>query len=131
MKQILVYNMPELIKQAGKLTFDGDKTDFRLHAEDQFNWGAKTKKEYNAATKAIDAIQYKGKGWQLYAWYDVSSYEYWMKQQQEQNYIQISISFDTEKVDESEIEIIAKALDSALADADALEFKYSFNPCPY
>jgi len=128
MKQVKFSDLPNFIKG---LTFDGDINDLRLHADEQFNWGAETKKEYNEATKAIDAISYKGNGWELYAWYDVSSFEYWMMNQQEQNYIQISILFDKPTVNEDEVSLIYKALDSALADADALENKYSFNPSTY
>ena len=132
MKKINFWDIPSMITGNNyHLTFDGDKTDLRLHSEENFSWGGKTKKEYNAAAKQIDAIKAKGKGWNLYAWYDVSSYEYWMKQHQEQNYIQITISFDKTTVNESEIPLIIKALDNALADADAIQNKYSFNPCEY
>lgn len=127
MKKIPFYELPQLIT-IGRLTFDGDKTDFVLHAEEQFNWGAETKKQYNAATKEIDAIKAKGKGWELYAWYDVSSYEYWMINMQEQNYIQITIRFDEQDIQETEIANIQKALDDALATADAIEYKYSYIP---
>tara|TARA_R110000868_G_C10401143_1_gene721336 strand:- start:99 stop:491 length:393 start_codon:yes stop_codon:yes gene_type:complete len=127
MKKIPFYELPKLIT-IGRLQFDGDKTDFCLNVEELFNWGGKTKKEYNAATKEIDAIKANGKGWRLYSWYDVSSYEYWMKQQEEQNYIQITIRFDESYIMEDEIENIVKALDDALAKADAIEYKYSYIP---
>ena len=47
------------------------------------------------------------------------------------NYIQITIAFDKTTIEENEIPLIVKALDYALADADAIENKYSFNPSPY
>lgn len=130
MKKIPFNRLPIFIT-SGKLDFDGDKKDLRLHSSDNFSWGAKTKREYLAACKAIDKIEYKGDGWKLYAWYDVSGYEYWMKNQQEPNYIQLSISFDSDTIKEAEISKINYALDMALADADAIEHKYSFNPSTY
>lgn len=123
--QIKFYDIPNHIKH---LEFDGDKTDLRLHSQENFNWGADNESEYKKAQKEIDAIEYKGKGWTIYAWYDVSSYNYWMKQVQEKNYIQLTVAFDKDTVDESEIEKIANALDKALADADAIAFKYSYDP---
>lgn len=130
MKQLPFYELPKLIT-VGRLTFDADKTDLRLHSDETFCWGCKTKKEYAAACKRIDKIGCKGDGWQIYGWYDVSGYEYWMKNMQEQNYIQITIAFDTDTIPESELQNISNALDNALAEADAIQNKYSFNPCTY
>lgn len=125
--KIKITDLPNLIT-IGHLQHDGDDKDLRLHSEESFRWGGKTKKEYNAAAKEIDNIKANGKGWNLYAWYDVSSYEYWMKQQQETNYIQISLSFDTNTINEDEIPQIVKALDDALASADTIEYKYNYDP---
>lgn len=130
MKQIPFYELPKLIKM-GRLTFDGDKTDLRLHSEDMFRWGAKTKTAYQKAEKEIDKIEYNGKGWKIYATYDVSGFHYWMKRMEETNYISITVAFDAETIEETEIVAIDKALDSALADADALEYKYNYNPDRY
>jgi len=118
----------DLADRNTKLNFDGDKADLRLHSDESFNWGARTKADYKKACKEIDNVSYKGKGWQLFAWYDVSSYEYWMKQMQEQNYIQITIAFDSENVAKDEKDNILAALDMALADADSIAYKWNYNP---
>lgn len=129
MKQnIKFYDIPNSIKQ---LEFDGDKTDLRLHCRENFRWGAKSKKAYTKAQKEIDAIDYKGNGWILYAWYDVSSYEYWMKNMKETNYIQITVSFDNETVEKEEVEKINAAIVCASLVADEIETKYNYDPCPY
>ena len=125
MKTVKFWDIPNTIKN---LTFDGDKSDMRLHNDSDFNWGAKTKKDYQKAIKLIDKISYKGNGWQLYAWYDVSSYEYWMKQQQEQNYITISVSFDNEDIQESEIKEIDNAIIAAEIEAGQIADNYNYNP---
>jgi len=130
-KKIAFYNIPALMPNHCKLTFDGDKKDLRLHSEEMFRWGAKGKREYTKGQKEIDNISYKGKGWELYAWYDASSFEYWMKQMEETNYIQISISFDKTFIDTEEINKIADAVDNAISEADAIQFKYSYDPCTY
>lgn len=118
----------ELIDKLTHVNLAGDKSDLRLDSEQSFYWGADNEEDYNKALKEIDDIKYKGNGWSIYAWYDASSYEYWMVNQQEQNYIQITIAFKANDVKVSEIEKIEKALDSALADADAICNKYSYNP---
>jgi hypothetical protein len=127
MEKVKFYDLPTKLK-FGKLEFDGDKKDKRLHSEEIVYWGASTKKQYNAACKGIDKIEYKGEGWKIYAWYDVSSYEYWMKNMKEQNYIQISVSFDSDTISKDEVSKLDYALDCALADADAIAYKYNFNP---
>jgi len=127
MDTIKFYDIPKLVTM-GKLTFDGQKDDLRLHCDDSFSWGAKNKTAYNKAAKAIDKIQYSGNGWKIYAWYDISGYDYWMKNMKETNYIQITVAFDTEDIDKDEIGAIDKALDSAIADADALQKEYSYDP---
>lgn len=130
MKKIKFWDIPKLVKY-GQLTFDGDKTDLRLHSDLCFVWGAKTKAKYNAATKAIDSLSAKGNGWEIYAWYDVSGFEYWMKRMEETNYIQITVAFDAETIDESEVNKIDSAIDTALAEAEAIQNEYNYDPSPY
>jgi hypothetical protein len=110
------------------LEFDGDVTDFRLHGKELLNWGAETEEEYNQAAEKIDAISYSGNGWSVYAWYDVSGFDYWMNQQEEQNYINITVAFDSDEIDGNEIPNIQKALDSAYEDAYAISENYDYIP---
>lgn len=132
MQTVKFYSIPKLFNESDyQIEFDGNKTDLRLHLESHFNWGAKTKKEYLKAQKLIDDIQYKGKGWVVYAWYDVSSYEYWMKNMCEQNYIQISIAFDSENIDKSELPNLYSAIDNAWFNANDICNSYDYDPCPY
>jgi hypothetical protein len=105
-----------------------DKT---LDSEEIHNWGADNVTEYKKAQNEIDKIKYKGKGWEIYGWYDVSSFDYWIIKQEEQNYIQITIKFKNETVKEEEVDEIADALDSALADADRITNKYNYNPSKF
>ena len=105
-----------------------DKT---LDSEEIHNWGADNVTEYKKAQNEIDKIKYKGKGWEIYGWYDVSSFDYWIIKQEEQNYIQITIKFKNETVKEEEVDKIADALDSALADADRITNKYNYNPSKF
>lgn len=128
MKNVKFWDIPDIIKKAHpsiNLSFDGSKNDYRIHSDEMFQWAASTKKEYTRLSKLIDKIDYKGNGWVVYGWYDVSGYNYWMKSQEETNYIQITISFDSENVPESEIENIYRAVDKALAVADGIEYSCS------
>lgn len=114
-------NIPHLIH-------DGDKADLRLHCDETFRWGAQTEKEYKQVELAIAAISYKGDGWELFAWCDISGYEYWMLRQEETNYIQITVAFTSDEVSQDQIELIAMAMDTAIAEAEAIQNKYSYDP---
>jgi hypothetical protein len=110
------------------LEYDGDETDLRLHGREKLNWGAETAAEYEEATNAIDAISYKGNGWEVYATYDVSGFDYWMLQQEEPNYINMTIMFDNDNVDVTEIPAIKNAMDMAYSDAYSISEKYDYAP---
>jgi hypothetical protein len=110
------------------LDLDGDKTDLRLHGRKKLNWGAETAAAYEEATNAIDAISYKGNGWEVYATYDVSGFDYWMMQQEEPNYINMTIMFDNDTIDATEIPAIKNAMDMAYSDAYSIAEKYDYVP---
>lgn len=121
-------NFYDLVNHIPTLEFDGDKTDKRLHSQEQFNWGAKLESEYKEAEKQIETLVKRGKGWEIYCWCDVSGWDYWMNQQEESNYIMTTIMFDESAVEESEIEAIKNALDEILYDAECISETYSFMP---
>lgn len=121
----------ELVDHIQGLDFDGDESDLRLHSDEYFSWSADNEEEYNKAEKEIDSIEYKGKGWEIYASYDVSGFGYWVERQHEYNHIHITVSFDDEFIDESEIDKINEALDSAISDAYRISEKYDYNPENY
>jgi hypothetical protein len=108
--------------------YDGDPTDLRLFSELRYSWGADNEKDYEKAQSEIDKIKYEGKGWEVYASYDTSSYNYWMKQQEEQNYINIAILFDEDTIDESEVEKLKEALSKAISKAEDISLKYDYDP---
>lgn len=71
---------------------DADRNSFDVEQNDY--WTAKTEAEYNKITAKLNKITAKGKGYKIYVWYDVSGFEYWVEQQREHNYAQITLSFD-------------------------------------
>lgn len=119
MKRIKITDIPLKMQT---LTHDGGEKELRLHYDNEsFRWSTKTKKQYKAVEKEIDNISIKGNGWELYAWHDVSGFNYWMKQQEETNYLQITIAFEKKTVLLSELPEIQKALDKACAIARKIE----------
>lgn len=120
----------EICNRENMLSFDGDKTNLRLDVKGSFynHWGADNKADYDKACADIDAIQFSGNGWKLYAWYDISSFTYWMKDQREQNYLQITVSFDSDTIDESEVYKINDAVIDAESMARAICEQYDYNP---
>ena len=131
MKKLDLVKLAEVLTKENSfyITHDGDKTDLRLHLDNSFYWGAKKETAYKKACKEIDNIKNKGNGWFLYCWYDVSGFDYWMKKEQEQNYVQISIGFDSFKVSQKEIASISEAIENAVMDAKNIIDKYDYNPC--
>ena len=123
MKAIKFYELA-----SDSLEFDGEKKDFRLHSPEQYNWGAKDENEYEQAEKEINAISYKGEGWEVYCWFDVSGWDYWMNQQEESNYIMTTVAFESDEVDSSQVEPINTAIDNALNDVLNISQQYSYMP---
>lgn len=68
------------------------------------------KREYNAMERDINKYEDKGAGFTIYAWNDVSGYEYWTIKQEENNYIQITARIDNPNVDMGQVH---KALQKA------------------
>jgi hypothetical protein len=131
MKTIKFYDIPDLAYQLNiYLTFDGDKTDLRLHSESSFSFGAKTEKRYKKATDYLDSLTINGNGWEIYASYDVSSFDYWMKNMQEQNSIYIVVYADFEDIDRVELLPMFNALTAFTDKMYAFRNKYSYDPTP-
>ena len=118
----------DVVKSITDLEYDRDPEDLRLHHEERFNWGADNEKDYEKAENEIENLTYSGKGWTVYATTDVSGYNYWMKNQGEQNYISIAVMFDKDTIDESEVENLRKALGNAIDDAENIAYKYDYVP---
>jgi hypothetical protein len=97
------------------LEYDGDTSDLRLHSDERINWGAGTKREYQRIEKKLNKFEIKGEGWVVYVGHDVSGYEYWMKTMEEDNYVMVSVGFDTEDVLVSELDKIENAVYDAIA----------------
>jgi hypothetical protein len=106
--QINFYDIPDHIST---LEYDGDSNDRRLFLKDTISWSTEGKRAYQKIEKDIRTKKIKGNGWVAHAWCDVSGYDYWMRERQEDNYAQITVSFEREEVDTNEIEKIEKALE--------------------
>jgi hypothetical protein len=112
-KKIKFYDVADRVQG---LTYDSDPTDRRLHYDSRDGniiWSKKTKKEYQAVEKRIAKFKRTGNGWKVFTWCDVSGFEYWMENMEEDNYVQISVYFDTDEIDECELDKIADAVDDA------------------
>jgi hypothetical protein len=94
---------------------DGNNEDFRLHLKEDYRFSARKKKDYNKIRKDIDNFLISGDGWEVYCWYDISGFDYWVKNMKESNYLTISISFTNSEIDDLEIDKIISASESAMA----------------
>lgn len=125
MKTIKFYDIANKIKE---LEFDGDKTDLRLHHIDVFSWGGQTEEVYNECEKKIRDFKKKGNGYTVYMWCDISGFEYWMKTQEEQNYIQITVAFDKNEIKECDLSQLEEDLREAYQYSSNLGWEYDFYP---
>ena len=94
------------------------------YQREDFGWSVKSEKEYIETEKEINKIFYPGENWEIYGWCDGSGYNYWAIQQEEPNYISITIKVNTEELTQDEVDEIADALDNATADADAIQYAH-------
>jgi hypothetical protein len=122
-KKIKFWNLPKEIKLI-KFLFDGEKDNKYLDIVESFSWSAKKEKKYYKITNQIDELEVLGNGWRIYCWYDISGYDYWVKQQEEPNYIEVTISFDKKSILKSEIGNIENALNDILNKCREIENKY-------
>ena len=99
MKKIKFWDVPKFIRF---LEFDDDKSDMRLHFDKSIRWTAETEAEYNGIENKICAFSIERKSYTVYAWCDISGYDYWVLGQEEPNYIQISVIFNYEDITEDE-----------------------------
>lgn len=98
--EIFVNKMKTLAKN-NKLVFDGGKDETRLFLEQSNSVFVlpMSKDSYEAMCKDLESYKIQGEGYLVYAWNDVSSYEYWSERGKdgECNYIQVTI--DIENID--------------------------------
>ena len=120
---IKFWDIPEKLKV---LTFDGDDSDLRLQADNEsFGWSEMDEKEYDKVEKALDKFEVKGKGYTVYCSYDVSGYDYWMIKQEEPNYVNISVSFDTADFPVKELRDLGKAVQKAINFGQDIEYAHT------
>lgn len=118
MKTIPFYEIPNHIDE---LEFDGDKGDLRLHHQDHINWTEPNKKEYEQTEKELDAFRIKRKSYSIYFRYDVSGYEYWVEEQEEENYIGITVEFNNTDLTLEEVEQLEEDIEEAYFQASLYE----------
>lgn len=58
-----------------------------------------TEDEYDEMEKEIKSFSLKGEGYEIFAWNDVSGYDYWSQPDEETNYIQIEVKVDKDKIE--------------------------------
>lgn len=81
-KSIKVSEIPQLVKWAGL----EDVGENQLDVYDSNYWTRDTEKEYNAVTQKLDKVKTKCHGYEIYVWYDISGYDYWVNNMKEENY---------------------------------------------
>lgn len=73
------------------------------------DWGIESEESYNSELEELEKFQEQHNTNELfgcYFSYDVSGYDYWMKQQQEMQYLHLSIQVDSELTEEQFSELL-------------------------
>lgn len=99
MKTIKISEIPRMVKSIRFIDNDNNSLD----VEQNDYWSRDTEKEYNAVTNKLDKLEFKGRGYTGYVWYDISGYNYWVVNMQEDNYAQITIRFDNDTINKSQL----------------------------
>lgn len=92
-----------------------DNGDNSLDVEQNDYWSRDTEEEYNNITNKLDKINIKGKGYKIYVWYDVSGFHYWVIKQQEENYAQITISFDNDYINNRQLKALENKIQRCIS----------------
>lgn len=72
--------------------FDISNDNYTIDYNTDIQWGLwLTNEEYQEKEKEINNIKIENELYKIYAWCDVSWYKYWVKQQEENNYIVVSV----------------------------------------
>lgn len=126
MKTIPFYEIPNHI---GDLEFDGDKTDLRLHHQDIINWTAPNEEEYILTENEIDDFEIERKAYSIYFRYDASGFEYWVEEQEEENYIAITVGFNSTELTIEEVEQLKADVEEAYFKASLYQTFSFLNRC--
>lgn len=118
MKTIPFYKIPNYIEE---LEFDGDKEDLRLHHQDHINWTEPNEEEYVLTENELDGFEIKRKAYSIYFRYDVSGFEYWVEEQEEENYINIVVAMNTTELTIEEVEQLKVDVEEAYFQASLYE----------
>lgn len=106
-------------------TQQNDKNSFDI--DENLYWGADTKKEYNNALEEIEKLKIENNIYKIYAWVDISGFEYWMKKQEEQNYLQISFTIKKSAISEENYKKLVKDIFATIDKANKIIQMYNIN----
>ena len=112
MDSVQTIDMKSLAAQTG-LEWDGGTDDYRLFTDIMTACSLDmTREEYEEMEKDLKSWEIEGPGFTLCVWNDISGYEYWNLQQEEDNYMVIQVMIHHSNVDLLAME---KAIDKTRA----------------
>jgi hypothetical protein len=89
-----------------------NKEENQIEVYSSVYWTAKNKKEYSKKEDLITNYKIDNGLFSLYSWCDVSGYNYWVIQQEEENYVSIDVVLKkpVKEYSNQEIELIKEAI---------------------
>ena len=122
MESIKIVDLPALLSG----WWDVEKTT--LYNNEDIRWGVPFKTTYAKAEKKIRAFKVKTPCYSIGCEFDVSGFEYWMKNMKESNYCNFSVYFERDELPVSEIEQLKKDIDKALGFLAEIETQFDYLP---
>jgi len=84
------------------------------------NWTADNEKDYNKLASKFDKLKIKTKHYEIYAWYDISGFDYWVKQMKEENYLQVTVKFENDYINKKQIPALLNRLEKLKEKAEKI-----------
>lgn len=113
MKTSISESILKLIANETGLTFGGYDDSRLFYDKKSINVFAQlmSKEEYSKMEKELNKNEIKGEGYTVYAWNDASGYDYWAKDNDDSNYIQVTAYInDLNLVDVNKLKIDCQEL---------------------
>ena len=89
-----------------------DANDNKIDVYSSVNWTAETKEEYESKEELISSYKVENDLFTLRAWCDISGFDYWVIQQEEENYVSIDVYLKKQpnEYSQEECQIISNAI---------------------
>lgn len=110
--------------------YEVELADDNTYDVGHFIFASNKKEVYENLTKFFDSLEYKGQGFDIYISYDVSGFDYWIKNMREPNRMNLIVQI-TNVYNDWELVENARRIENILQEIDLLTYQGIFNGRPF